>query len=53
MGQGKSKPPTRVVVTDDTVITDNIEAEDEDVTNSNVDTVSIYSQLHVLNVLVG
>ena len=41
MGQGKSKPPTRVVVTDDTVITDNIGEEDEDALNNNVDMVSV------------
>ena len=41
MGQGKSKPPTRVVVTDDTVITDNIGEEDEDALNNNMDMVSV------------
>lgn len=45
MGQAKSKPPTRVIVTDDTIIADNVNADDDlDVINNNVDTVSMLGE---------
>lgn len=47
MGQGKSKPPTRVVVTDNTVIADNVNAQDEDVVNNNKDAVSGLSEKYM------